>query len=362
MAKQKETNDDNDFQNLMEIAENDDAAIVDAGIAAGDVTGYISTGSYTLNALCSGSIYGGIPSNKVYAFAGEPSTGKTFYCINVVRQFLNDNPTGFVFYFESEAALSKQMMVDRGVNVKRTAIMPVSTVQEFRTQALKIVNKYLEISEASRKPMLFVLDSLGNLSTDKEMNDIAEGKDTRDMTRAQLVRGAFRTLTLKLGRANVALLVTNHVYDVIGSYVPVKKMGGGSGLEYAASGIIFLGKKKDKDKSDNSVTGAIISAVLKKSRLTIENKKVETLLNYDTGLDPYYGLVDLAVKFGIFKKVSTKIQLPDGTTEFETKIENDPETYFTEAVLDQIDEACKKEFLYGQTQYVWEEEGSNGKN
>ena len=96
--------------------------------------------------------------------------------------------------------------------------------------------------------MLFVLDSLGNLSTTKEMEDIADGKDTRDMTRAQLVRGAFRVLTLKLGKAKVPLIVTNHVYDVVGSYVPTKKMGGGSGLEYAASGILFLSKKKEKSR------------------------------------------------------------------------------------------------------------------
>ena len=160
-----------------------------------------------------------------------------------------------------------------------------------------------------RPPMLFVLDSLGNLSTDKEMQDIADGKDTRDMTRAQLVRGAFRVLTLKLGKAKVPLIVTNHVYDVVGSYVPVKKMGGGSGLEYAATTIVFLSKKKDKTLDDDGGrTGSVITAHLKKSRMTVEDKKVETWLNYSSGLDPYYGLLDLAEKFGIVKKVSTRYE------------------------------------------------------
>ena len=238
------------------------------------------------------------------------------------------------------------MLEDRGVDVKRIAIMPVATIQEFRTQAVKILDKYLEQKE--RAPMMFVLDSLGNLSTEKEMQDIADGKDTRDMTRAQLIRGAFRVLTLKLGKANVPLIVTNHVYDVVGSYVPMKKMGGGSGLEYAASSIIFLSKKKDKDK-DGEVSGAIVKAVLKKARLTIENKQVETLLNYAHGLDPYYGLLDLAEKFGIFKKVSTRYELPDGSKVFESAILKDPEKYFTQEVLEQIDEGCKQEFLYGTT-------------
>lgn len=337
------------FNSLLKETGNEYAGIADEGIEAGDVTGFIGTGSYSLNALLSGSIYGGLPANKVTALAGEPSTGKTFYAINIVRQFLRDSEDGFVFYFESESAISKQMLADRGIDTKRVAVVPVATIQEFRTQAVKILDKYIEDkANKDRPPMLFVLDSLGNLSTDKEMADIADGKDTRDMTRAQLVRGAFRVLTLKLGKAKVPLIVTNHVYDVVGSYVPTKKMGGGSGLEYAASSIIFLSKKKDKDK-DNQVTGAIITANLKKARLTIENKKVETLLDYSDGIDPYYGLVDLAEKFGIIKKVSTRYELPNGTKVFESAILKEPEKYFTKDILDQIDEGCKNEFLYGKS-------------
>lgn len=335
------------FGGLLKGIDNEYAGIADDGIDAGDVTGYIGTGSYTLNALLSGSIYGGLPNNKVTALAGEPSTGKTFFAINILREFLKDNSQGFVFFFESEAAISKQMLVDRGVDTKRVGVIPVSTVQEFRTQAIKILDGYLEMKEP-RLPMLFVLDSLGNLSTDKEVEDISSGKDTRDMTRAQLIRGAFRVLTLKLGKAKVPMIVTNHTYDIIGSYVPMKKMGGGSGLEYAASTIVFLSKKKNKDK-DNQVTGAIISAVLKKARLTVENKKVETLLDYSSGLDPYYGLLDLAEKFGVFKKVSNKYELPDGTKVFENAILKEPEKFFTKSVLDVIDEYAKMEFLYGKT-------------
>lgn len=334
------------FATLLKDTGNEFAGIAEKGIDAGDITGYINTGSYVLNALLSGSLYGGLPNNKVTALAGEPSTGKTFYAINIVRQFLRDNPKGFVFYFESESALSKQMLEDRDVDTKRIAILPVATIQEFRTQAVKILDGYMENEKAP--PMLFVLDSLGNLSTEKEIQDIADGKDTRDMTRAQLIRGAFRVLTLKLGKAKVPLIVTNHVYDVVGSYVPVKKMGGGSGLEYAASTILFLSKKKNKDK-DNEVTGAIISAVLKKARMTIENKKVETLLDYTQGLDPYYGLLDLAEKFELVKKVSNKYEFPNGEKAFESAVLNSPDKYFTKDLLEQIDAKCKDEFLYGKS-------------
>lgn len=336
------------FNQLLAETDNEYAGVVDDGVAAGDVSGFIGTGSYVMNALLSGSIYGGLAQNKVTAFAGEPSVGKTFYALNVVKQFLEDNENGFVFYFESESAISKQFIVNRGIDARRVAIVPVATIQEFRTQAVKMLDKYLE-QKSDKPPMLFVLDSLGNLSTDKEMQDIADGKDARDMTRAQLVRGAFRVLTLKLGKAKVPLIVTNHVYDVVGSYIPMKKMGGGSGLEYAASTIIFLSKKKDKALDDeDGRTGAVITAHLKKSRLTIEDKKVETWLNYQAGLDKYYGLLDLAERYGIVRKVSTRFEFPDGTKAFEKEIKKNPEKYFTKDILDLIEEGCQADFLYGK--------------
>ena len=123
-----------------------------------------------------------------------------------------------------------------------------------------------------------------------------------------------------------------------------------SGLEYAASTIVFLSKKKDK--TDNEVTGSIVTAVLKKARLTIENKKVETLLEYSEGLDPYYGLLELAEKFGIFKKVSTRYETPSGEKVFESVILKNPEKYFTVDVMNMIDEKCKDEFLYGKSNNV----------
>ena len=142
--------------------------------------------------------------------------------------------------------------------------------------------------------MMFVLDSLGMLSTSKELADSAEGKDTRDMTRAQVVKAIFRILTLKLGKANVPLLITNHTYDVVGAYVPTKEMGGGSGLKYAASTIIYLSKKKEKDGKE--VIGNIIKAKAAKSRLTKENASVDTRLYFDArGLDKYYGLLELSL-------------------------------------------------------------------
>ena len=330
------------LKNLIKTTGNEFASIVEEGVAAADVSGYIDTGSYIFNALLSGSIYDGLPNNKITALAGESATGKTFFALGMCKQFLDDNPDSAVIYFESESAITKNMIEERGIDSSRIVIVPVTTVQEFRTQSIKILDQY--IKDKTDMKMLFVLDSLGMLSTTKEIEDTASGAETRDMTRAQLVKGAFRVLTLKLGKAGVPLIVTNHTYDEMGLFAK-KVMGGGSGLKYAASSIIFLSKKKEKDGKD--VIGNIIHCKNEKSRLTMENKMVDVILKYDSGLDRYYGLLDLAVKYGIFKQASTRIELPDGTTQFGKTINNNPEKYFTEEVLDQLNEVAKQEFLYG---------------
>jgi RecA/RadA recombinase len=295
----------------------------------------------------SGSLYGGIADNKIIALAGESATGKTYFSIGMVRKFLEDRKDGMVLYFDSEQAVTSDMFLDRGVDPKRIAVFPVATIEEFRAQLIKIVDKYLEQDADKRKPLMVVLDSLGMLSTSKEMNDTAEGKEVRDMTRAQVIKSTFRVLTLKLGKAGIPLVMTNHTYDVVGSYVPTKEMGGGSGLKYAASTIVYLSKKKDKD-ADGQVVGNIIHCKLYKSRLTKENQMVDVRLNYDSGLNRYYGLLDIALKHDIFKKVSTRIELPNGEKAFEKNINEEPEKFFTEDVMKRLEEAVAKEFKYGQ--------------
>jgi len=335
------------LKNIIKEVGNEYASIVYDGVEAGDVDSFIDTGSYILNALLSGSLHGGLASNKITALAGESATGKTYFLMGIVKNFLDKDPNASVMYFESESAITKQMVVDRGIDSKRMAIMPVTTVQEFRTQTLKTLDSYLIQNEADRKPLFLCLDSLGMLSTTKEVEDTAEGKETRDMTRAQVLKAAFRVLTLKLGRAKVPMVVTNHTYDVIGSMFPQKEMGGGSGLKYAASSIIYLSRRKEKVGTE--VVGSIIHCKNHKSRLTVENKIVDVRLTYDKGLDRYYGLLELAEKYKIFKKVSTRYELPDGSKQFGKTILNNPKTYFTEEIMHDLEIAAGTEFKYARS-------------
>ena len=307
---------------------------------------YVDTGSYIFNGLVSGSIFGGVSGNKITAIAGESSTGKTFFSLAVVKNFLDSNPDGYCLYFDTEAAVNKPLLKSRGIDLNRLVVINVVTIEEFRVKALKAVDKYMKMPIEDRKPCMFVLDSLGMLSTEKEIRDALDDKQVRDMTKSQLVKGAFRMLTLKLGQANIPLIVTNHTYDVIGSYVPTKEMGGGSGLKYAASTIIYLSKKKEKDGKE--VIGNIIKAKTHKSRLSKENKTVEIRLFYDDrGLDRYYGLLELGEIGGLWKNVAGRYEI-GGKKIYAKQILSDPDTYFTDEVMQALDEIAQKEFSYGE--------------
>lgn len=356
------------LNNIVKGLGNDYASIADEGISAGDVTNWVDTGSYAFNALISGSIYGGLPSNKVTALAGESATGKTFFALSLVKNFLDMDPDAMVLYFESESAISKDMLVERGIDVKRVVIVPVATVEEFKTQALRAVNMFLE-SNKSDAPLLMCLDSLGMLSTSKEMSDSAEGKDVRDMTRSQVVKAAFRVLTLKLGKANIPLVVTNHVYEQIGQMYAGKEMGGGSGLKYAASTTIFLSKAKARGEdvgggsADKTVVGSIITATAHKSRLTIEGTKVKTMLTHRGGLSRYHGLFELAEEAGVIVKEGKRYKIGESDDlVWKKDILAKPEDYYTKEVLDAIDTYTRDAFTYGsisEDDVIESEEGAD---
>jgi RecA/RadA recombinase len=306
---------------------------------------FVDTGSYMLNALVSGSIKGGVSGNKITAFFGLSGTGKTYFSLAVVKNYLDNNPDGYCLYFDTEAAVTKSLLESRGVDLKRVVVLNVVTIEEFRTKALKAVDLYLGSNKKDRKPCMFVLDSLGMMSTNKEIGDTLAEKETKDMTKAALIKATFRMLTLKLGQAEIPMIVTNHSYANIGGYGPSQIPSGGTGLTYASSTIIELSKSKEKDGAD--VVGAKIRAKTFKSRLSKENQDVEVLLFFDNrGLDRYYGLLQLGEKYGVIEKNGTRYVF-EGKSYYEKNILQEPEKYFTEELLEKLDNAARMEFAYG---------------
>ena len=333
------------FDTLAKEAKNDYAKLVSDGIITGDEQGFIGTGSYILNAMLSGSVNGGIPDNRVTAIAGEQATGKTFYAIAIAKTFLDNNPDGAVFYFDSEAAATADLFKNRGLDANRVWHFPVDTIEEFRTQIIRILDNLLKTKEEDRKPLLIVLDSLGMLASSKELTDALEDKQVRDMTKSQVLKSVFRIITSKLGKLKIPMIVTNHTYKTMNMYGEQSDMGGGSGLKYAASTIMYLSKSKEKDGTD--VVGNIIKVKANKSRFTKENSQVATRLFFDSrGLDKYYGLLELGEKYGVFQRKGNRVLVGESSV-YPSVILADPEKYFTEEVMEKLDWAASQEFKYG---------------
>ena len=332
------------FDTLAKEAKNDYAQLVSN---TSSDQGFIGTGSYILNAQLSGSIYGGIPNNRVTAIAGEQATGKTFYAIGIASTFLNDHPDGAVFYFDSEAAATPDLFRDRGLDPGRVWHFPIDTIEEFRTQMIRILDNLLKTPEKDRKPLLIILDSLGMLASQKELQDAMDDKQVRDMTKSQTIKSVFRIITSKLGKLKIPMIVTNHTYKTMNPYGDPTDMGGGSGLKYAASTIITLTKSKEKDSS-KEIIGNIIKVKTYKSRLTKENTQIATRLFFDSrGLDEYYGLLELGEKHGIFIRKGNRILVGESSV-YPSAILADPNKYFSPEIMQALDEVASKEFKYDQ--------------
>jgi RecA/RadA recombinase len=330
-------------KSFMKSLKDDTSSIAGEAKSAAEFSGYVDTGSYTLNAVFSGSIYGGMPDNKIMTFAGDPATGKTFFALGICKSFLDSNEESVVLYYDSEAAVTKKMMTDRDIDADRVIIGEPECLEDFRHKAVTALDKYKEAGPESPRLMI-VLDSLGNLPSRKELEDAAEGKEVVDMTKPKIIRGIFRILTLKAARANVPIIFNNHTYESPSMY-EAKKTSGGMGPIYAASTVAMLSKKKEKDGTE--VIGNIVHVRMFKSRLSKENTVVDVKITYKHGLDRYYGLLDLAEKYQVIKKVGNKYELADGRKVFGKEINEKPEEVYTKDILDQIDEAAKKEFSYG---------------
>lgn len=332
-------------------------------------TGFIDTGSYALNALLAGSMYnGGIPNNRTVMYAGDPSAGKTYLILEGVKAFQQNEPDGNAVYFDTEFALDEDAIAARGIDLDRFHLVQPDHWQQFKTQALNILEAY-EAEKPGKKerkpPMLMVLDSLGQLPTKKEIEDTSSGSDTKDMTKAAIAKSAFRILTQKMGKNQVPMLIANHTYDSLSAYT-AKAIAGGSGGLYAASTIVMLSKSSDKETNKitkkDEVVGNIIRATTYKSRYTKEKQTVELRLDFETGLDRYYGLLPIAIRGKLIKKVSTQmiwqvgpfsvpVENEKGELEvpkfFGKEIEDDPEKFWTKDVMDALEVSVKAQFGFG---------------
>ena len=233
---------------------------------------FINTGVYILNALFSKSILkGGIPDDRITILAGAPSTGKSYIVYNVVREAQKDGY--YVIFIDTEHSINKRILADMGIktDAENLKLIVSNKIEDLKDFFVKTLTKLKEQKDAGFEipKILIALDSIGQLASEKEINDAISTSHKADMSRAKSLKQMFRIINSDLGYLKIPMIATNHVYEDISAFFPQSIMSGGKGIEYSASTIVFLSTAKLKsgreDELDLNATGAIITAQAKKN-------------------------------------------------------------------------------------------------
>ena len=262
--------------------------LMSSGAGVSSITDYIPVGNYACNACLTGSIFGGIPNNRSICISGESGVGKTYLLLNIAREAQKKGV--FVIWYDSENAIEQSQLIQFGVDPSKFRYEPVGTVQEFKTNITQTLDLLIDKKESGMTipKVLFVLDSVGNLATQKEIDDAKSASDKADMTRAKQIRAIFRIVTSKMGIIGGTFAFSNHIYMTTDLFAQTVQSGG-KGLVYGASIILNLSKAKLKEGSDNTQTGIIVTAKPEKNRFC-KPVQVKFYISYVNGMNPYVGL------------------------------------------------------------------------
>lgn len=308
----------------------------------GNIKDYISTGSYSLNASMTGDIYKGVPTGRTVTFQGKSSTGKSYIMANIFREA---QKKGYkICAWQSENASDKFFYQRLGVDANAIYDMPIDTLEELKNQAVQTIDYFTKLKESNpEQKFLLALDSLGNLMTEKEKANALEGHNAQDMgLRAKLCRLLGRLITMPLAKIDVPFVILNHTYTNATGYVPVEVPVGGEGAIYISS--IMCQMTKEKVKEEKVLTGNILHSITTKNRLIPEGRKANLFVDFETGLNPYYGLLDYAVDGGFMEKVSTQYHVKHLDKRIFEKNIYVPEVW--EPILDGINDYIKTTCKY----------------
>jgi len=349
------------MNNLRQASGNEYSSLASEGTIA-DITSYTDTGCYIWNSQVSGSLFGGLPNGQLCVIAGESTTGKTFFSISLIDNFIKNNDNPIVLIFDSENAINKTRLEARNVDLSKINYYPVTSLFDFKNQIVNVLDTLNEEYKPGDVKILIVLDSLGNLPSTKELNDAKEGKQKVDMTRSKEIRSLFRVVTVKLSKHKIPMIVTNHTYTQINAFFPTQTMSGGGGVKFGSDYIFQLTKAKDKDSKGN-VIGNVITSTAVKNRDALENTKVKMMLSYKHGLHPYYGLLPIAEEAGLIVKEG-KNYIVAGKSDkplSEKMLYQKGAEIFTQEFLEKLEPHIKKAFNYGDSAEEAEMFGSTKK-
>jgi len=251
-----------------------------------EVTEWIDTGNYHLNACISGTVFGGWPNNRACSIAGPSGTGKTYLMLNTVKQAIDMGYS--VIYYDSEAAVDREQMKKFGIDTNKVNYQPVNTVQDFRTSVTRITKKMQEAKAggADLPKVMIILDSAGNLATAKEIDDATTGSDKADMSRSKILKSIFRIIMTPMADLKIPFLFTNHTY-MTQDYIARQVAGGGTGPEYAASIVLFLNKAQLKEGDQRA--GIVVTAKPNKNRFA-KPQNIKFHLHFSKGMNRFVGL------------------------------------------------------------------------
>ena len=265
---------------------------------------WIHTGNFALNKIISGDFLRGFPMGKTMILAGDPGSGKSYMACSIMK---NAQALGILpIILDSEAALDRGFLERAGVDTSEDKLLyyGVATVAHCQNLISKVLKGLADIPEEERTPLLFVIDSLGMLLTEKEQKEFTEGKMKADMgAKAKQLRLFFRMITNQIAKYDAGVIATNHTYrgsDMYGN--PRTSISGGDGLIYAASIVLMLAKKEIKDKALGAkapTEGIYVKTKCLKTRFSQPFQRVDMDLPYKGGLDPYSGLLKQFVASGI---------------------------------------------------------------
>jgi len=286
--------------------------------ALSTVDEYIDTGCMVLNSIISGSLYGGVPKGRITGFSGPSQTGKTFIINKVLAEAQKNGM--YPVIFDTEAAIDECSTKGVGLDPDRCKYVPVHAVEDCRNQISTFLDSVIEAGQQGK--FIISIDSLGNLASQKEIDDVEKGKSAADMgLRAKGLKSMMRILTYKAAKAGVTILFSNHTYEDPGAMFPtlVKQQSGGKGPVYLSSVLVQLGRRDEKhekgDEEDevipeaNKYSGVTLRALTVKNRFVPPFLQCEIYLNYKSGLDKYSGLKELAVNHGVIVQAGSTFAL-----------------------------------------------------
>lgn len=331
------------------------------------VTEWIDTGSYALNAICSGSIYRGIPKGRITGFAGPSGCGKTLIINKIIGKFQSLSPDHWAVVWDTEAGYEPNALLNVGGDPKRTKVLPVETVEACRNQIVKFLDNVIAGGKKSFGKYILAIDSLGNLASQKEIDDTLKDKTAQDMgMRAKTIKSMMRTITYKAAKAGVTVLFSNHTYDDPAAMFPslVKNQAGGKGPLYLASLLVQLAlrtEKQDEANDDdvkipmaNKVSGITMRALTIKNRFIPPFLETELYLNFKTGLYQYAGLLEMAIGYNIIAQNGATYSLGDKKLGYLKTWKNDENVW--KSIIEKLEPVLQKELCFNRIENITEQD------